>query len=76
VKRATPYQRIMAASRVGRGVHLSADDVFELALDAGQAVALRAELDDAADACRKRGFHRPDLSGTCRDCEGDAAGEK
>ncbi len=40
----TPYQRIMAASHAGKGIRLSADDVFRLSMD--DAISTRAALDD------------------------------
>jgi hypothetical protein len=40
----TPYQRILRAAPAGRGVRLSADDVWRLAQD--DAIRARAEIDD------------------------------
>mgnify|MGYP000296510414 CR=1 FL=1 len=46
-KKLTPYQRIMREAQRGRGVRLSADDVWALSFD--DAISTRASHDDEAD---------------------------
>ncbi len=48
MKPPTTYQRIVRAATEGRGVHLSWRDC--LALRGDEAIRMRAELDDAAEA--------------------------
>ena len=44
----SPYQRIVRAAKEGKGVHLSGDEVFAMALD--DAIETMAYNDDEADA--------------------------
>lgn len=44
----TPYQRIIAASKLGRGVHLTAAEVEAMSRDS--AIVQVAENDDRRDA--------------------------
>lgn len=44
----TPYQRIMAAAKLGRGVRLTAEEVRQMSRDS--AILQLAELDDEACA--------------------------
>lgn len=45
--RLTPYQKIMRAAKLGRGVRLTADEVFEMSMD--DAISTCALGDDEPD---------------------------
>lgn len=49
-KSKTPYQRIMKAAKEGRGVNLSAEEVFNMSMD--HAIYEAAANDDETDAGR------------------------
>jgi hypothetical protein len=48
--RMTPYQRIMRAAKLGKGIRLSAGEAFYLSLD--DAIMTRAQLDDDPESGR------------------------
>jgi hypothetical protein len=65
---ASPYQRIMRAATKGRGVRLSADEVWTLSMDG--AIETRAAVDNAADECSLLiGGHDNRANGICARCE-------
>lgn len=56
-QRIDPYKRIMLAAKKGVGVHLNADEVWNLSQD--DAIATAADEEIQAERGNRREYHQP-----------------